>query len=249
MQQAQRGFSLVEMMVALVLGLIIIAGAGKILLANQAAFTMQRAVSEMQENAAFVMTQLSENISKAQTVTGDDAKFPATTTLLAASDELTLSYPARVAEIDCEGGAVAAGGTVTNRYYIADDNGLPGLFCDGSADADTTGVSMLRGVESFQVLVGEGSASRTNGTFVVRYVNSDQRSVTPGERAGAVSIGLLVRTEDGVPGTQPVGAAMAVLDDSAAITAAALGAVVDGSNNRPIHRLFRVTMKTNNSGA
>jgi type IV pilus assembly protein PilW len=59
------GFSLVELMVALVITLILIAGIGQIFLSSKKSFTIQDALSEQQENGRYVMDTLAQDLRRA----------------------------------------------------------------------------------------------------------------------------------------------------------------------------------------
>mgnify|MGYP000202157008 CR=1 FL=1 len=62
---SQRGYTLIELMVALVLGLLVSAAAIQLLLTSQATFSMQQGGSEVQESALSGMTLMIRNIRSA----------------------------------------------------------------------------------------------------------------------------------------------------------------------------------------
>ncbi|MGK2914322.1 MAG: PilW family protein, partial [Porticoccaceae bacterium] len=64
-RRAQQGLSLVEVMVSLTLGLILIAGVGKIYLSGKQTYRMQEAQSRLQESARFALEILTNDIRKA----------------------------------------------------------------------------------------------------------------------------------------------------------------------------------------
>lgn len=59
---AQRGVSMVEIMVALLLGLVLVAGVGQIYLSSKQTYRMQDAQSRLQENARYALELLSHDI-------------------------------------------------------------------------------------------------------------------------------------------------------------------------------------------
>lgn len=61
-QNAQMGFSLVEMMVALVLGLVLIGGIGHLFLSANRTYMLQDELSRIQENARFALDLISRDI-------------------------------------------------------------------------------------------------------------------------------------------------------------------------------------------
>jgi type IV pilus assembly protein PilW len=60
-----RGFSLVELMVALVITLILLAGIGQIFLSSKKSFTIQNALGRQQENGRYVMDTLAQDLRRA----------------------------------------------------------------------------------------------------------------------------------------------------------------------------------------
>lgn len=61
----ESGFGLVELMIAMVIGLIIIGGAAQIFIANKRTHNVQRAMSEIQENGRFAMFQVTRALRMA----------------------------------------------------------------------------------------------------------------------------------------------------------------------------------------
>jgi type IV pilus assembly protein PilW len=60
-----RGFSLVELMVALVITLILLAGIGQIFLSSKKSFTIQNALGRQQENGRYVLDTLAQDLRRA----------------------------------------------------------------------------------------------------------------------------------------------------------------------------------------
>jgi type IV pilus assembly protein PilW len=60
-----RGFSLVELMVALVITLILLAGIGQIFLSSKKSFTIQDSLGRMQENGRYAMETLTQDVRRA----------------------------------------------------------------------------------------------------------------------------------------------------------------------------------------
>ncbi len=61
----QRGLTLVELMVAIVMGLVLLAGVATVFVANKQTYRVQDALARVQENARFAMTFLSRDIRSA----------------------------------------------------------------------------------------------------------------------------------------------------------------------------------------
>jgi type IV pilus assembly protein PilW len=60
-----RGFSMVEMMVALVITLILLAGIGQIFLSSKKSFVIQNALARIQENGRYAMDELASDLRRA----------------------------------------------------------------------------------------------------------------------------------------------------------------------------------------
>ena len=60
-----RGFSLVELMVALVITLILLAGIGQIFLSSKKSYTVQDSLSRMQETGRYAMDTLTQDLRRA----------------------------------------------------------------------------------------------------------------------------------------------------------------------------------------
>lgn len=61
----QRGFSLVELMVAMTLGLTLVLGVSQLFLASKRSFVLQQHLAAVQENARFVLTRISRDLRQA----------------------------------------------------------------------------------------------------------------------------------------------------------------------------------------
>ncbi|MDP2228158.1 MAG: PilW family protein [Moraxellaceae bacterium] len=265
------GLSLMELMVAILLGSLLVAGAVKIFTSNTQAFRLQQVVSSAQEGGRLVMEMIQADIRRVgvgsprnavgdliATLRGNNASTAAGVGgLLTASDRLILEYIAPVDMTDCEGNAAPAGSRIVNTYSIANDvaPAIAALFCDGSVNgavgaAAAPGVALLRGVESFQVNIGvSGDAPVGTALAAGNGYSSALRYVRFGQLGGnrlvsSVRIGLLVRSEQGIVGLPAPANDIRILDTTA--TAAQLGAVlVDG--NRPVHRAFVGTVALRNA--
>lgn len=62
---AQRGFSLIELMVAMTLGLILVMGVAQLFLGSKRSFVLQQHMAVVQENARFVLTRVSRDLRQA----------------------------------------------------------------------------------------------------------------------------------------------------------------------------------------
>lgn len=160
----QQGFSMIELMIAMALGLLISAAAIQLFLANQVSLNFQRGMGDVQANGRFAIDQLVRDIRQAglgvsatsapvasiifvpADLPGLDSASTAVTSndnalagLLSDSDQLVVQYFAMADSVDCEGNTVAASRFVVARYFVRlDENGVPSLACDGSSHNGTT---------------------------------------------------------------------------------------------------------------
>lgn len=179
----QSGISIVELMIAMTLGLVLVAGATQIFMANTQAFRLQSNISSAQETGRLGIEMLITDLRRAGVdepesilalasrsfgVTGKNASATtaAVAGLLTDSDEVTISYrvPPEVATMsDCEGHIANSTAVIVNRYFVKLDTNpsVPALFCEGTVDGipavASGGTALIRGVESFQVQYGLAS--------------------------------------------------------------------------------------------
>lgn len=145
---SQKGFTLIELMIAITLGLLISAAALMIFLSSQRSLAIQGGMGEIQQNAIFGLTALTYDLRHANldtssayisaTQSGSGVIFNPNQTMggitLNAnqvtrvstnngsmnepSDQLTIQYKARQPMTNCEGEKVPADTIAIQRYYI-----------------------------------------------------------------------------------------------------------------------------------
>jgi len=163
-QKKQSGISLIEIMIALVIGLILIAGIAQIYISNKQAYRLQESISYVNNNARFALFFLQEAVTaagyKGNPAEANEDAFPATaagagcanfikgqsiTGGAGATDLFCVKmkspvYTAGAADIaamtDCVGNAIAENVTVTTHFFIS-ANGE--LSCDTSHSDGTVG--------------------------------------------------------------------------------------------------------------
>lgn len=142
---SQKGFTLIELMIAITLGLLISAAALMIFLSSQRSLAIQGGMGEIQQNAIFGLTALTYDLRHANLDTSSD--YISTTqsgsgvifnvnqtnipinnqvtrvstnngSMNEPSDQLTIQYKARQPMTNCEGEKVLADTIVVQRYYI-----------------------------------------------------------------------------------------------------------------------------------
>ena len=207
----QTGLSLIELMIAMVLGLLVIAGVGEVFLSGRAAQNLQQRIGAVQENGRFALLFLQRDIRMAGFpkvgVPPIDAfnkaaqpavtcPSPLTTAAITCdgggtvSDEIAVSYQGTA---DCLGQAVA-GGVVVNTFYIDTRR----LMCRGNGNAQ--GQPLVDGIENMQILYGEDfDAPDTPGRgYADRYVRADD--VVNWNNVVAVRVAVLASSVDSVIG-------------------------------------------------
>lgn len=218
---SQKGFTLIELMIAITLGLIISAAALMIFLSSQRSLAMQAGMGDIQQNTVFGLSSLTHDLRHANLDTGfthinntnntgiDFSQSNSTGTkgvMKENSDVLTIRYRAREGHnTDCAGTTNIADGTVvTHRYHI---DKLPknqqsggadryGLICQSSATPNTTAV-VIPDAESFKTSLlirnTKGTPARTDDTF--QYVElSDYTS----GNVVAIEVGVVIRSSNSV---------------------------------------------------
>lgn len=144
----QQGFTLIELMISIILGLLVIAAAMAIFLSGQRSLNMQTGMSELQQNSIFGLSQLTHDLRHvnlnttttyqiSKTTPGSGVIFNATnysgistnyvttenkttTNMNERSDQLTIQYMPNINDmVNCEGTVLTNITTpVVQRYYI-----------------------------------------------------------------------------------------------------------------------------------
>jgi type IV pilus assembly protein PilW len=209
----QQGLSLIELMIALVIGLLIIAGVGEVFLSGRASYNLQQRLGDLQENGRFALHFLQQDIRKAGYPKSDFTidsfnktlqpagvcPSPPTTAALTCdggetiSDQIAVSYQGTV---DCIGQNVNGGapGVVTNTFFIEKRR----LMCRGNGNSRQQ--PLVDGIENMQILYGVAAAS---GGYAVRYIRADELAAEDWAKVVSVRIAVLASTIDTVIGDSP----------------------------------------------
>ncbi|WP_062378762.1 prepilin-type N-terminal cleavage/methylation domain-containing protein [Pseudomonas abietaniphila] len=203
----QRGLSLIELMVAMLIGLILILGVTQIFINNQTTYLFQQGQVGNQENGRFSLALLNQELSKAgyrsdptkafPPGSGQGCAFAAGTSVIAVSaTTLCIRYQAaNKADVNCQGKALASGDqdTILNPYRqinpiiyekISFDVTTNSIFCTVGA----TSQPLVTGVAALSFEFGEGSMDLKTVTSF---------STNPTETIGVVRYTLLMQS----PGT------------------------------------------------
>jgi type IV pilus assembly protein PilW len=176
-RQRQRGVTLVELLVAMLVSLVLMAGIVEIFLSNKRTYRLQEALARVQEDGRFAVEALNRDIRLGgypQNALPPVAAFPnpASTSVTAAPtranweadpDHLVVQYESYdvdptsgvVGVRDCLGRIIAPGNQVVNWYSIDADGTAPdGLACVGSGAPGDAPQVLVEGVTDLQVTYG-----------------------------------------------------------------------------------------------
>ena len=166
----EKGFSLVEFIVAMAVGLILMAGIVKIFQSNRATFKLQSEGEKVHNGGRFLITFLRTDLQMAGYSPGGanvQAIYAATDGVDGASDELTIEYES---DVNCGGEATglldpASSTTLTrNKYFVSGYT----FQCEAPEDVEGTKTyPLIEGVQSFQVLYGSDTSSPWDGKINV----------------------------------------------------------------------------------
>lgn len=184
--QRQAGLTLIELLIAMALGLMIVSVVIGVLVSGQQSQRLQQGYEELQNNGRHALSFLAQEVRRA----GFDEDGSLTVTALQnpESDLLKLAYAEM---LDCSG----ATGNTWVAYRISDDQ----LVCDGDQDPAQ---SMTAEIEALAFLYGEdtGSASDAEDGLFDGNVNVWRHASQVGnwKHVQAVQIALLLRSAEEV---------------------------------------------------
>ena len=209
----QAGLTLVEIMVAVTLSLVLLAGVMQIFIGSKSAYNLQNGIGRLQENARFATDILANSIGLAGMTTSypsvpgfgpftqanvsdnvtENAALGTSTANGNASDIIEVNFEGTV---DCLGNPT--GGTVTNRFFLNGSN----LMCLGNG-AVAAGV-IAEGIDSLQILYGEdtdddGAANRYVSANNLAWTVSGGNTV-PANTVTSVRIAVLANSVSSVSG-------------------------------------------------
>jgi type IV pilus assembly protein PilW len=245
----QAGFTIVEMMIAMTLGLLLVVVIGQVFVTSKESYRTTEDLARLQENARFAVAQVSRAVRMTSFTTDPLADrgvvFPVGALIGVdgtgvVPDQITVRYqgsgaPAADGSIlDCHGNAIKADELAVARFYIAAGaNGANALFCDNTG---TTGIvpaqlEIASDVENMQILYGEDTDA--DGT-ANRYVERTTVGALDYERVVSVRIALLVRSSSEVAASVNTN------------TYDLLGTVFDPVDDRRLRRAYTATITLRN---
>ncbi len=182
--KSQKGLSLIELMIAIALGIFIAAAMISLFVNSKQSFRMNENMSRMQENARFAVSFISRDMRMADyhtcvTAPGlDDAVSAVNNSGLNASDTFTILWQSNA----CDAAVV----NVTTIYSIqTGSTGSPALF----RSVDGVSQELVEGIENLQVLFGEDTDDDNVPNYYV-----DAASITDMAQAISIRFTLVART-------------------------------------------------------
>ncbi len=231
----QKGFSVVELMIAGILGLVLLGGVIQLFIGSNKTYSMQDELATLQENGRFAMLFLEDQIQMGGWTFAPLSK-PVDAINIATSEDgsndkivVRRETSAGGLDIDCNG-ATVAGGEVINEFYVADGE----LMCLGSGSAVPQ--PLLSNVESFQVLYGVESDVCQDGV-VNSYMNRDSIDAAGlSTKIMSVRVAILLHSEKDV------------LPENKETTFQILDVEYNPGSDRLARRLFQQTVYMPNAG-
>lgn len=187
--RAQQGFGLIEILVALVIGLFVLLGLASVFLSVKQTFNTQEQLSQLQDQERLALTILTTTLqsagyfpdpvtqtsvtalqAKGNFVDGQSTYGESGDKDKGTSDSISVRYLRRANDgiMDCLGATLTSGAdtVVTNSFSISANHEL---VC--SLDDGTTNTVLVNGVQSMSILYGTDSS---NGGMVDRYLTATE---------------------------------------------------------------------------
>lgn len=193
----QYGFTLIEIMVASVLGIVILAGVMQIYFGSKQSFHLQNQMAELQQNQRIALEFLTRDIRMAGFTEGNPVVglFDTATTVdggTNVSDDITVTYASAT---DCLGEGVPGSFPIAvNRYFIQNET----LKCQGNTKTEP----LVDGVVNMQILYGintDGPATPPAKSTANKYVRAGDSDLEANmSNVVSVRISLLFRTPGNV---------------------------------------------------
>lgn len=188
-----RGFTLIELMIALVLSLFVLASLVQLYLHSKRYYRFQDAAAQVQGNGRFAVELMSYHLRLAGYREDKPAQGALMNAIVADAsrdgggsepDQIAIQYESMS---DCTG-QQASGGTPQKFVFLFKVDNDGGLVCNGE--------QIVAGVENLQILYGEDT---DDDGVANRYLNRDQ--VVNLEKVVALRLALLIASDEFVGGS------------------------------------------------
>lgn len=215
-----KGFSLIELMIAVALGTLVVMAVVTLFITNQRTYNLQQNTRIIQQQGLFVLEHMVQDIRKAgyRHISGvneigvvltevnniSGSKDGAGNSASSNPDRLTVAFDVVVegasdrnnttAPRDCEGTKITSTTRVLQTYWLNEEE--EELRCKSSYSASDEGLVLLEGVESFQVLYGI-DAIKDGLASVSHYVTADKLTEDNVGAVVAIRMGFIVANNSG----------------------------------------------------
>lgn len=210
----QSGLGLIELMIAMTLGLLLLAGILQIYIGNKRDFEAQASQAALQENAqlaSFLLDQIVAHAGYHANAFDDEREAlrgPAITAPAGSPDSITIRFQSDGAMSDCIGSDIPSGEESVNRFFVNHVNASTGLGTFSCArtriEQDGTSHSSTQPlVDNVQALEIRYGVDQDGDNAVDRYRNAS--NVTAFRRVRSVEIALVLASDNNVrpnPGKQ-----------------------------------------------
>ena len=219
------GMTLVELMIAIALGLLLVAVVIQIYIGSHASYIKQEDLSRLQENGREALSILGRNLRMAgytsTPMPGNAGTVFVSPTLAiqgvdngASPDTLTVRYQGSGAGTssagtntgadnntrDCLGQAIDSNHYAYNNFYIATGTGARlALFCDNTDDSTLNGTELISNVNFMKVVYGVSVSGNGNVDYYV------PGALVPSfDKVVSVRVGLVAETPNPINNTEAV---------------------------------------------
>ncbi|MDP2904120.1 MAG: PilW family protein [Methylovulum sp.] len=210
-KKQQAGLTLIELMVAMLIGLFLIGGVVQIFISTKQTYRLQENLSRVQENGRFAMNFIGKDLRRAdfRACPAENPSVPNAVTGANdaganASDTVTVTWSTSAC-------APAALVTQTVTYFIQaatnpqnDVNGLATYFSLFKSINGGLPQELIEGIENMQILYGVDTPLPTYDGSANYYVPINNVNVLGTDRIVSVRISLLAATPDDNVASQPL---------------------------------------------
>lgn len=180
----QSGLSLVELMIAMVIGLVLLAGLAQVFVTGQSSYGLQEKMGDLQENGRFALHFLQRDLRMAGYPKNDVTvkAFDIVKTVDGSgdgADTVSIRFRAPTGGIvDCAGANKAAGELVEDTFSVTKgDDGVRRLTCQGNSGNGAQ--PLVDGIENMQVQYGidaDSSSEDAGWGYADYYTNATEVS-------------------------------------------------------------------------
>ena len=200
--RGQGGFTIVELMIAGLLGIILTAGVIQLFIGSNRNYSLQDELANVQEDGRFALIFLENEIQRGGWIDDFNREVPPAIDLNnssdGVSDRIAVSYALPPDSRDCNG-SVVADGLIVNQFFVGGASGEE-LMCLGNGGGSAQ--PLIDGVKNFQVLYGVETNGICPDGAVNQYMTHDQINAAGGNLViVSARVALLLASEDDVLST------------------------------------------------